>query len=342
VPSICCCRPWGAETATSESTFNGDRQTTVEKEHTMIRTRKWAGFRSVLCPIDFSEDSQRALQYAVAIAVRAKGVLRILYVNDPLLIAAAAVALHDRQLAKRSQRVLQQFVNETVAATARQQVRVTTRVSIGKTSDQIMKAAGSSGTDLIVLGTHGLTGAGRLFMGSTTLSVLQRATVPVLAVPRGGQSPVGPVSRAWPGERIVAAVELEDESASEIDSAARIAQWFGSSLVLAHVVSEIGAPAWLSADLSAHERIRIAQAQRQMAAFAAVAQRYVKTSVHVVCGSIADEISALAAAERTELAITALRDRRAWFGAKRGSISYHVLSHAVTPVLACPPQWRPR
>jgi nucleotide-binding universal stress UspA family protein len=329
-------------TATSKATLNRDRHTTAEKEHTMIRMRKWTGFRSVLCPIDFSEDSQRALQYAVAIALRAKAVLRVVYVNDPLLIAAAAAALHDLRLAKRSARELQLFVNGTVPATARKQLRVTSHIAIGDPSDQILKAANSYRTDLIVLGTHGLTGATRLFMGSTTLSVLQRAAVPVLAVPRGGQNPVAAVSRTWPGKRIVAAVELEGEATSEIESAARIAQWFGSSLVLAHVVSDIAAPAWLSADLSAHERIRIAQAQRQMAALAAVAQRHVETDAHVVCGSIADEISALAAAERTDLLITALHDRRAWFGAKRGSISYHVLSHAVTPVLACPPQWRPR
>jgi hypothetical protein len=40
--------------------------------------------------------------------------------------------------------------------------------------------------------------------------------------------------------------------------------------------------------------------------------------------------------------ITALRDRRGWFGARRGSISYHVLVHAITPVLALPPNWRCR
>jgi nucleotide-binding universal stress UspA family protein len=181
-----------------------------------------------------------------------------------------------------------------------------------------------------------------LFMGSTTLSVLRRTTVPVLAIPRSGSGPAAPVSRAWPGERIVAAVELDGEVTGEVQTAGRIAQWFGSSLVLAHVVSDIAAPAWLSADLSAHDRIRVAQAQRQMAALAVGAQRLVKTDVRVVCGRIADEIAALAARERTELLIAALHDRRHWFGAKRGSISFHVVLHAVTPVLAYPPQWRPR
>jgi hypothetical protein len=35
--------------------------------------------------------------------------------NDPLLIAAAAAALHDRQLAKRSADELRKFVDETIA-----------------------------------------------------------------------------------------------------------------------------------------------------------------------------------------------------------------------------------
>jgi hypothetical protein len=40
--------------------------------------------------------------------------------------------------------------------------------------------------------------------------------------------------------------------------------------------------------------------------------------------------------------MTALRDRRGWFGARRGAVSNHVLSHAVTPVLAIPQKWRLR
>jgi len=307
----------------------------------MIRPKKWAGFRSILCPIDFSEHSRLALQYAVAVARRGKAVLRTLYINDPFLVASAAAALHDRDFTKRSARELDEFIDATIAPSTRKQLRLTSSVSIGNPSDQIVKAANSHRTDLIVLGTHGLTGAARLFMGSTTLGVLQRSTVPVLAIPRR-DSAAAPVSRAWPGEWIVAAVDLDGEAKAEVENAARIARWFGSFLVLADVVSTVGAPAWLSADLSAHEHIRIAQAQRKMAALAAIAERHVKTGVHVVCGNIADEISALAARERTELLITALHDRRAWFGAKRGSISYHVLSHAVTPVLACPPQWRPQ
>ena len=301
------------------------------------KSKAWAGFRSVLCPVDFSEHSRQALRYAEAMAGRSGGAMTVTYANDPLLIAAAAAALHDRQVAKRSLRELESFVNQTLT-TNRKRPRLTCRVSIGTPSDQIMKAASSRRFDLIVMGTHGLTGADRLLLGSTTMSVLQRTSVPVLVVPRREGS--GTLA-SWPGNRILAPVELDESSPREVESAARLAHWFGASLLVLHVVGGITAPKWLRGDLGAHDRIRIAEAQHRVDALATNAGRYVRTDGRVTCGAIADEIAAVAAGEGIELLVTALRDRRGWFGAKRGSVSYHVLSHAVAPVLAYPQQWRP-
>lgn len=302
--------------------------------------KPWAGFRSVLCPVDFSEHSRRALRYAEAMAVRGSGSVTVSYANDPLLVAAAAAALHDRHVAKRSLKELETFVDETLA-TSRKRLRLTCRVSIGSPADQILKTAAGRRSDLIVMGTHGLTGADRLLLGSTTMTVLQRTSVPVLAVPRRGE-PAGALASSWPGSPILAPVELDDASPREVETAARLAQWFGASLLAIHVVAGITAPKWLRGDLSAHDRIRIAEAQRRIDALAVMAERYVRTEGRVMCGAIADEIAAVAAGERIELLVTALRDRRGWFGAKRGSVSYHVLAHAVAPVLAYPQQWRPR
>jgi nucleotide-binding universal stress UspA family protein len=179
-------------------------------------------------------------------------------------------------------------------------------------------------------------------MGSTTLGVLQRTAVPVLAIPWAGDTPGPTVSPSWPGARIVAPIELHGDSARDIDTAVAVAEWFGASLLLLHVVEQIAAPAWLTGDLSGHDRIRIAQAAEQIDALGETARRRVKTETRVVCGKVADEVAALAATERIHLMITTLRERRGWFGARRGSVSYHVLSHAVAPVLASPERWRPR
>jgi nucleotide-binding universal stress UspA family protein len=305
-------------------------------------SKPWTGFQSVLCPVDFSEHSRLALQYAEAVALRGDAILSVVFANDPLLVAAVAAALHDRHMAKRSASELRVLINATLTRSSQKRLRLKSDVSIGDPSDEIMKAATRRRSDLIVLGTHGFTGAERLLMGSTTLSILQRTTTPVLAVPRLGRSSSSAVLPSWPGERIVAALDLDADPSGEVDVAASIAQWFGSSLLLLHVVSEIEAPAWIKGDLSPHDRIRLAHAQQQIDALAGRAGRTVKTDTRVICGRVSDEIAALSATERTELVITALRDRHGWFGSRRGSVSYHVLSHAVTPVLAYPPRWRPR
>jgi nucleotide-binding universal stress UspA family protein len=306
------------------------------------RTPAWPGFRSVLCPVDFSEHSRLALGYADAIAARAKTTLTVTYANDPLLVAAAAAALHDRQLAARSASELQRFIDETLAAqSAGKRPRVKSVVSIGQPADEILKVAARIRSDLVVLGTHGLTRPDRLLLGSTTLSLLQRSVIPVLAVPRSSESSPT-IEPTWPGIWILAALDLHTDSRREVEIAARIAQWLGSSLLLAHVVSAVTAPAWLKGDLGAHDRLRVAQAQQQLDALAVAAHPYVKTETRVMCGDVADEIAILAATERTGLLITALRDRHGWLGTRRGSVSYQVLSHAVTPILAYPPRWRLR
>jgi nucleotide-binding universal stress UspA family protein len=305
-------------------------------------TKEWCGFQSVLCPIDFSEQSRRALQYAKAVVRRGHSRLSVLYVNDPLLVAAAAAALHDTNVAKRSSRELTAFVNSAIGGRSRSTRRVDTVVAMGNPVDEILRAAARRRVDLIVAGTHGLTGVERLAIGSTALGLLQRAAVPILAVPFLEASPAADIATDWPGGRILAAIDLDEESPKEVHAAARVARWFGSSLLLAHVVRSVAAPAWLAKDLSANDRIAIGRAETQLETLAASGRRLIPTDARVVCGRPADEIAALVASERISLVMTALRDRRGWFGTRRGSVSYHVLSHAVAPVLAYPPRWRPR
>jgi nucleotide-binding universal stress UspA family protein len=306
-----------------------------------MQPKRWRGFRSMLCAVDFSEHSRLALQYAAALASRRAAALSVLYAADPLLVAAASVALHDKAVVRRSAKELKQFIAATLDAASPRGAHVKSRVCVGMPGHEIVKAAIAGETDLIVVGTHGLTGADRWFMGSTSLSVLQRTPVPVLAIP-GGVDELVPGESSWPAGRVVAALELDRESRKDVETAARIAGWLGVSLTLVHVIDRIDAPSWLEGALTAHDRIRITKAERELEACAAIARRRVDTRIRVVCGEPADELAALVASENSGLLMTALRDRRRWFGARRGSVSYQVLSHAVVPVLAWPPSWHPR
>ena len=110
------------------------------------------------------------------------------YADNPLLVAAAAAALHDRTMVKRSKDELRTFVAATLGGGAQNIARVRLDVSVGSPADQILKAAARHRSDLIVMGAQGLTGARRVLIGSTTLGVLRRTRIPVLVVPGSGDS----------------------------------------------------------------------------------------------------------------------------------------------------------
>jgi nucleotide-binding universal stress UspA family protein len=301
------------------------------------RFRECRGFRSILCPVDFSEHSRLALECAAHIAARGHGSLTVMYVNDPLLVAAMRLAFHDRNSGKRERAELRAFVTATLGQETERDRRVAVTVVQGEPVDHILAAQRRHRSDLIVVGTHGYTGVGRVVLGSTALGLLQRTRVPVLAVPRWTKVDV---SVGWPGDRIAAAIELDRPAAREVATAAHLARWFNASLLLVHVVPAIAAPLWWGHDLTRDELIRIGDVQGKLYSLAQRSAGIVKTEARVIYGQPADELAALVAAERSQLLITALRDRGRWFGARRGSVSYHVLTHSVAPVLAYPPQWR--
>lgn len=305
-----------------------------------LKPMKWKGFQSILCPVDFSETAADGLRYGAAIARREGGRLTVAYVNDPLLVTAASIALHDRRMARRSARELREFVSTVLSAETSRRLHLKLRVSIGPPADEILRAAARD-FDLVVMGTQGLSGVNRLLLGSTTQRVIRRSAVPVLAVRRRpGQGAAVPAS--WPGARILAAIEYGPQSRQEAENVARIARSFGASLLLVHVIEELQVPPWLRAEIADRERARFAKAQQWFERIAAVARPYVAATARVVSGDPADEIAAIAAAEQAQLLVTALRDRQSWWQPSRGAISYRILTEAPVPVLACPPRWRLR
>lgn len=140
-------------------------------------------FRTILCPVDFSDASRVALQYAGTIAERVRGRLIVLFVNDPLLVAAAAAAYDERGLGAATMKELGRFVDR--AFRGRRAPSLVCRVALGNPAREILKAAKRLRCDTIVMGTSGAGAAGRLIFGSTTDRVLRGTTLPVLAVPPG-------------------------------------------------------------------------------------------------------------------------------------------------------------
>ena len=139
-------------------------------------------FTNILCPVDFSPDSERALAAALALARGSNGHVTLVTIVDPLLEAGASAAGVDDELHAQTQQELRQLLDRAAlglppAAVAAVSVRV------GKPAKEILAQADESNADVIVMGMRGIGGAQKLLLGSTSQQVLERSGVPVLVVP---------------------------------------------------------------------------------------------------------------------------------------------------------------
>jgi nucleotide-binding universal stress UspA family protein len=297
-----------------------------------MSARRGDPFRLVLCPIDFSAHSRASLQYGAAVARRSKARLSVLFVNDPLLVAAAASAYDERELSRASARELRQFVSQAIGSGMFGGAPVAQGIAMGNPAREIVKAADAQRADLIVLGTEGLSGASKMFFGSTTSRVLHDAHVPVLAVPRA--APKVNV-RTWPGKRVIAAIQLGPQAAADTRAAFRMASALGASLQLVHVVAPVSLPRWLGSTARTGDHQRVDEARRRLEQLCGSLGEGADVEAQVRFGSPDEQIAAAAADARAGLILVTLRPG-GFFGPARGALTYKVLGGTRAPVLALP------
>jgi universal stress protein A len=289
--------------------------------------------RSILCPIDFSDPSRRALRYAAAFAARVDAALVVLYVNDPLLSTAAAAAGYDeRQLAKRTDTELRRFVRKALpSATDRTRIRYST--ATGEPHRLIVRATREFEAHLIVMGTHGLRGPRKVLLGSTTERTLRDAAVPVVAVPH--QAPRRP-PRGWPAGPLVAGIDLGPHARSDVTAVAAVARMLGSDLLLVHVAPEVHAPSWFK-PRRADDDADLTSARSKLARLAAdAAGTDVPVSFRVVRGEPAMALGRVAKRTNAGTLVLVLRPGKGLFGMARGTVTYRTLTSATTAVIALP------
>jgi nucleotide-binding universal stress UspA family protein len=134
--------------------------------------------RTVLHPTDFSERSGYALQLACALARDYGARLVVLHVATPPNVVYSEGALPlDPDIFYRQEK---ERIDRLVIPNAG--VRAERRFEEGDPPAEILRVAGDVHADLIVMGTHGRTGLGRLLMGSVAEEIVRKASCPVLTV----------------------------------------------------------------------------------------------------------------------------------------------------------------
>jgi nucleotide-binding universal stress UspA family protein len=147
--------------------------------------------RRILVPVDFSNPSLQALDYAIEFGRPFKPEFIVLHVLEPIYLPGPSdlygpgydMGLVYRELERAGREQLAR-----VAATL-QKKRLTTRtlLRVGTAYHVIVETAKKLKADLIVMSTHGRTGLSHVLMGSVAERVVRSAACPVLTV--RGQKP---------------------------------------------------------------------------------------------------------------------------------------------------------
>jgi nucleotide-binding universal stress UspA family protein len=190
------------------------------------------GFKQVLVATDFSDRSQRALAYAIAIARRYGSALSVVHAIPPEPREQIPLEPLPRELNRRRLEAEEQMkhLGEKVQMNDLNHHLLLER---GPVWDVLASVIQRENVDLLVLGTRGRGGLKKLALGSVAEEVLRLAPCPVLTI-----GPHVPAADSGTTElrRILFATDFGPASAKAFPYALSLAEDYQAKLVLLHMV----------------------------------------------------------------------------------------------------------
>ena len=139
--------------------------------------------KTILVPIDFSTNSDRALEYAQLLAKRFEASLHLVHVCELPTLGMAAMEGYAITYTDWSRKLGEDAECELLAVVARLHgTKASTEVLFGNPARCIVTAATTNAADLIVMGTHGHGPVMHVMVGNVAERVVRTAPCPVLTV----------------------------------------------------------------------------------------------------------------------------------------------------------------
>ncbi len=139
--------------------------------------------KNILVPIDFSDNAELVMEYALTVAHHFKSPLLICFVaqlytdySDFYIPQVPIVTMEeeiDRAAKERMHRFVEKHGNN---------IKIEECVRMGNVAHEILTLAKERQVDLIVMGTHGFQGLEKILFGSVAEKVVKTATCPVLTI----------------------------------------------------------------------------------------------------------------------------------------------------------------
>jgi len=222
-------------------------------------------FKRILCAVDFSKASVRALTHAVHLASLYGGRIHVLHVIPRIVPSLSGKPVKTSPWTGDEEAAAKKALGRLTMKATKDRIPLVTEIRIGDEDVQILDAARTMKADVIVMGTHGRRGFKRWILGSVAESMVRYSPVPLIVVGSPGVKTIAPRVR-----RVLVPTDFSKGSAAAVGCGLEIAKRSHASITLLHVMKDLSAAAgWkASAQVTAGVRDELdalipAQARRE-------------------------------------------------------------------------------
>jgi nucleotide-binding universal stress UspA family protein len=199
--------------------------------------------RRILCPTDFSPVSERGIELAAQVASRFHAQLTLQHNLDPLSpMYIASVEMLPQSIVDLEQEREDQAEErlKEILSGLRPELAPQGRITSGQPHAAILSLARSLPADLIVMGTHGRSGLGHLFVGSVTERVVGQAPCPVLTLRDSEQlAAFRPLTTGSDIQPVLVPIDFSAHSIHTFEYALQTFARLPVALTLLHVVEPV-------------------------------------------------------------------------------------------------------
>ncbi len=210
--------------------------------------------KNIVCATDFSEFSDHAIPYGIALAKDFGAKLYICHIID-----LPSVAIYDEAITDpiSQQKRIMDYANEHIRRLiSEHSIDWEPIITIGHASDEIARVAEEKRADLAIATSHGRSGLKRLILGSITERLMRTLSCPLLVVRGPEHGLVESEARGIKFQRILVGCDFSPDSDLALKYGLGLAQEFESELHLVHVIEPPVYDDLLKSLLKAEEEIQ--------------------------------------------------------------------------------------
>ena len=299
-------------------------QTAEQRELKQIDRNQRVNLTKILVTTDFSEVSDRALDYAIALARRydARIYLSHVITPDPFQFAEPQLA---QATYEKVRQAAEEGITDILISGKLRGLPHEVLMEEGNVWPTLDKMIVEHEIDLVVAGTHGRGKVQKLLIGSVAEEIFRRAGTAVLTV---GPAVKSGAAKEIEFKHILFATDFGSGAEKAAAHAFSLAQEHNARLTLLHVIET--AAAYTEESVARQRDINIARMKQLVPAGS---ENWCKPEFRVTYGSAVEEILIAARESKADLIVMGAKARKNLAGHAPLTIAYNVVTKSICPVL---------